>query len=115
MTAQGGKGYVEVPEVPEGVCQGGAGAFLGSSRKVEGFKPSNGQGEIANQGKEILIVPIAIADQIPEEQAITIAASLITGGSWTEENTFYTRGGSPAFLRFGDMILNRQITLRTWR
>ena len=29
-----------------------------------GFYPSNRQGEIANEGKEILIVPIAIANSL---------------------------------------------------
>ena len=36
--------------------------FLGSSRKVVGFKPSKRQSKIANEGKEILIVSIAVTD-----------------------------------------------------
>ena len=38
--------------------------FSGSSRKVVGFKPSKRQSKIANEGKEILIVSIAVADTL---------------------------------------------------
>ena len=38
--------------------------FFGSSRKVVGFKPSKRQSKIANEGKEILIVSIAVADTL---------------------------------------------------
>ena len=36
--------------------------MIGSSRKVKGFKPGNREGKISNKGKEILVVPITIAD-----------------------------------------------------
>ena len=52
------------------------GKKCGSSRKDVGFKPGNRQGEIANQGKEVCIVPIAVADSLGDLDLVVEAFQL---------------------------------------
>ena len=54
---------------------------MGSSRKVVGFKPSNREGEKANEGEEILIVPIAIANSLGDLDFVVETLQL-AGADW---------------------------------
>jgi hypothetical protein len=53
-----------------------SGVIFGSSRKVVGFKPSKRQSKIANEGKEILIVSIAVADTLSHLDFVVEALQL---------------------------------------
>ena len=37
---------------------------IGSSRKVVGFEPSERQSEVTDEGEEVLVIPVAIADTL---------------------------------------------------
>ena len=38
--------------------------FTGSSRKVVGFEPSERQSKVTDEGEEVLVIPVAIADTL---------------------------------------------------
>ena len=80
---------------------------MGSSRKVVGFKPSNREGEKANEGEEILIVPIAIANSLGDLDFV-VEAFQLAGAD--RENSVGGKSNQTRSFQFSELHEGRDAT-----